>query len=104
MKVINGVKFEPYKHFTGIEGWNKINTVPYPIRYKVRFSMIRYALSKDSSAGPKELDYKPYTSLTPDTDPLGKKYPISFENPRIMDGCICYDVNSGATNTPLDCC
>jgi hypothetical protein len=101
IKVINGVKFEPYKHFTGIEWWNKVDTMPYPIRYHVQFSMLRYAEANDSPTDLKKLNYKPYTSLKPDRDPLDKQYPISFQNPRKMDGCICYDVNTGTTNTGM---
>jgi hypothetical protein len=100
IKVIKEAKFEPYKHFTGIEWWNKIDTVPYPIRYQIQFSMLRYA-HYDSSANLKEINYKPYTSMMPDTDRQGKQYPISFQNPRVMDGCICYDISSGTTNTGM---
>jgi hypothetical protein len=101
IKVLNEVKFEPYKHFTGIEWWNKSDTVPFPARYQVQYSMLRYAGSYDSSTDLKKLNYKPYTSLTPDHDPLGKQYPLSFYNLREMEGCICYDVNSGTTNTGM---
>ena len=101
IKVIKEVKFEPYKHFTGIEWWNRLDTVPYPIRYQIQFSMLRYA-HYDSSADLKEINYKPYTSMMPDTDRQGKQYPISFQNPRIMDDCICYDISSGTTNTGME--
>ena len=96
--VIKEIKFEPYKHFTGIEWWNKTENEPYPIRYQVRSSMLRYAQSDKSSDDLTRLNYKPYRSLTPDVDSLGKKYPISFQNLTEMDRCICYDVNLGTTN------
>jgi hypothetical protein len=100
IKVIKEVKFEPYDHFTGIEWWNIVGTVPFPIRYQTQFSMLRYAQYK-SSADLKEINYKPYTSLMPDTEVQANQYPISFQNPRAVDGCICYDVSSGATNTGM---
>jgi hypothetical protein len=40
-------------------------------------------------------------SYMPDNDTLGKQYPISFHNLREMRGCICYDVNSGSTDTGM---
>lgn len=100
IKIINEVKFEPYNHFTGIEWRNIVDTVPFPIRYYVQFSMLRYA-HYNFSTDLKEINYKPYTSLMPDTDRQANRYPISFQNPRIMDSCICYDISSGATNTGM---
>ncbi len=96
-KVFNDVKFEPFKHFTGIEWWNRVDNLPYPVRYHVQFSMLRYAQSHDSE----NLSYKPYTSLSPDIDPLGRQYPISFHGLRNMDGCLCYEVSLGTTNTGM---
>jgi hypothetical protein len=101
IEIIKEVKFQPYKHFTGIEWWNKAANVPYPVRYHVEFAMLRYAPHIDSSQHPEELSYSPYTLLTEDKDPLGKQYPVAFANLREMDGCICYEVNSGATNTGM---
>jgi hypothetical protein len=101
VRVIREVKFEPYKHFTGIEWWNKVGNVPYPVRYQVQFSMLRYAEATVSSPDIGKINYKPYTLLTEDKDSLGKPYPVGFENLREMDGCICYEVNSGMTNTGM---
>ena len=98
-KVINEVKFEPIKHFTGIEWWNKVDNLPYPVRYHVQFSMLRYAQSHDSS---ENLSYKPYTALSSDIDTLGRQYPISFHGLRKMDGCICYEVSLGTTSTGME--
>ena len=98
INVFNEVKIEPFKHFTGIEWWNKVDNLPYPVRYHVQFSMLRYAQSHESE----NLIYKPYTSLTTDIDPLRKQYPVSFHGLRNMDGCLCYEVGSGNTNTGMD--
>jgi hypothetical protein len=101
IEVINGVNFQPYKHFTGIEWWNKAGNVPFPVRYHVQVSMLRYAQAFDSSPDLEKLNYKPYTSLAPDNDTLGNQYPILFQNLQKMDGCICYDVKLGTTNTGM---
>lgn len=102
IEVIKEVKFQPYKQFTGIEWWNKAANVPYPVRYHVEFSMLRYAPHLDSTQDLERLSYKPYTSLAEDKDLLGKQYPVTFDNLREMDGCICYEVNSGVTNTGMN--
>lgn len=101
VRTIREVKFEPYKHFTGIEWWNKVENVPYPVRYQVQFSMLRYAESTVPSPNTGKINHKPYTVLSEDKDSLGKPYPVAFENLREMDGCICYEVNSGMTNTGI---
>lgn len=107
IEVLNNVKFEPYKHFTGIEWRNMSDTVsgPFPARYQAQFSMLRYTTQYHDLSGkedPKiEVNYTPYTSLGSDIDLPGRQYPISFENLREMGGCICYDVNSGSTNTGM---
>ena len=101
IEVIKKVKFQPYKHFTGIEWWNKTANVPYPVRHHVEFSMLRYAPHVDSTQDLEMPSYKPYTSLAEDKDLLGKQYPVAFENLREMDGCICYEVNSGVTYTGM---
>ncbi len=101
IEVIKEVKFQPHKQFTGIEWWNKAANVPYPVRYHVEFSMLKYALYDDSSQELEKLNLKPYTLLVEDVDSLGKHYPVTFGNLREMDGCICYEVNSGVTNTGM---
>lgn len=98
--LIKNMKYEPYKHFTGIEWWDHANEppVPFPIRYQVQNSMLRYS---QSDADLKNPNYKPYRSLTTDIDSLHKKYPITFHNLREMNGCICYDVKPGMTNNGM---
>ena len=93
------VEFECSMQFTGIEWWNKVGTYPYAIRYHVEFSLLRYAQGDASKRD--KITFLPYNSATPDIDNQGKQYPISFQNPRIMDGCICYNINSGTSSTGL---
>jgi hypothetical protein len=101
IKVLDEVKFEPYKHFTGIEWRNIVGTESFLIRYQVRFSMLRYADHNDSSLDLQQINYKPYATLRSDTDAHRKLYPISFQNPKEMDSCICYDISSGNSTTGL---
>jgi len=98
--LIKEVNYEPCKHFTGIEWWDMANEppAPFPIRYQVGTSMLRYTQSDADLTSP---NYTPYRSLIPDIDSLHKQYPISFHNLREMNGCICYDVNVGIANTGM---
>jgi hypothetical protein len=41
---------------------DKVDTIPYPIRYQIQFSMLRYA-HYDISTDFKEINYKPYIYL-----------------------------------------
>src|ERR687895_65085 len=92
---IQKLEFEGSMHFTGIEWWNKIGIHPYPIRYHAEISLLRYAQG-DSLNGDK-ITFLPYNSVISDIDKQGKQYPISFQNPKVMDGCICYNVSSGTS-------
>jgi hypothetical protein len=86
--------FKASNLFTGIEWWNKIGNLPYPIRYEVEISQIMYGLS-DNPLDPESITYGPYNALVPNNEGSNMLYPISFHNPRIESGCICYDVKSG---------
>jgi hypothetical protein len=89
--------FEASNHFTGIEWWNKIGNFPYQIRYHVQISQLMYGLS-DNSDNPSDSEYivyLPYNTLTPNSEGSSLRYPISFHNPRIESGCICYNVKPG---------
>ena len=89
--------FEASNHFTGIEWWNKIGNFPYQIRYYVQISQLMYGLS-DNSDNPSDSEYivyQPYTTLIPNSEGSSLRYPISFHNPRIESGCICYNVKPG---------
>jgi hypothetical protein len=96
---LQNMNFEGSKQFTGIEWWNKTSARPYPIRYLAEISLLSFA--RENSLNSDEVKYFPYQSAISDTDPVGKQYPISFNNPRIMNGCICYNVETGSSNTGL---
>jgi hypothetical protein len=80
--------------FTGVEWWNKTGNFPYPIRYRVEISQLMYGLS-DNPSDPESIVYRPYITLIPNSEGSSIQYPVSFHNPRIESGCICYDVKSG---------
>ncbi|HJR47513.1 MAG TPA: hypothetical protein VJ799_05095 [Nitrososphaeraceae archaeon] len=89
--------FEASNQFTGIEWWNKIGNFPYQIRYDVQISQLMYGLS-DNSNNPSDSEYivyLPYNTLMPNSEGSSLRYPISFHNPRIESGCICYNVKPG---------
>jgi hypothetical protein len=89
--------FEASNHFTGIEWWNKIGNFPYQIRYHVQISQLMYGLS-DSNNNPSDSEsivYVPYNTLMPTSEGSNLWYPISFHDPRIESGCICYNVKLG---------
>ena len=86
--------FEGSNLFTGIEWWNKIGNFTYPIRYNVQISQLMYGLS-DNASDSESIVYGPCNTLIPNSEGSNIQYPISFHNPRIESGCICYDVKSG---------
>jgi hypothetical protein len=96
---IKEIKYEGADHFTGLEWWNLVGDNPYPIRYQVMVSLLQYGLYDSSDS--RQITYHPYNSLTPDNDQNSKRYPISFQNSRVMRGCICYNVTDGDSNTGL---
>jgi len=53
-----------------------------------------YGLS-DNPSDPESITYGPCNALVPNNEGSNMLYPISFHNPRIESGCICYDVKSG---------
>lgn len=92
--------FESQKHFTGIEWWNRSGKYPYPIRYHVEISQLMYGIS-DNPLDHDSIIYRQYNTLTPNNEGLGIQYPISFCNARIKEGYVCYNVNSGSSNTGI---
>jgi hypothetical protein len=87
--------FEVSNHFTGIEWWNKIGNFPYQIRYHVQVSQLMCGLSDNDPLDSESIVYIPYNILTPNSEGSTARYPVSFYNPRLESGCICYNVKSG---------
>ena len=61
---------------------------------EVEVSQLMYGLS-DNPPDPESIIYYPYNALLPNIEGSNMQYPISFHNPRIKSGCVCYDVKSG---------
>ena len=100
LKNIEEFVFEGQNQFTGIEWWNKIDNFPYPIRYYVEISQLMYGIG-DNPSDSESIIYGPYSALMPNSEGSNKQYPISFQNERIEDGCICYNVKSGSCKTGM---
>ena len=96
---LKSITLEGSRQFSGIEWWNKTGTHPYPIRYQVQISLLEYA--QDELSTQNGIRYLPYQITVSDTDRQGQQYPISFVNPQVLDGCICYHVDAGSSNTGL---
>ncbi|HJT49445.1 MAG TPA: hypothetical protein VJ729_14765 [Nitrososphaeraceae archaeon] len=80
--------------FTGIEWWNKIGNFPYQIRYHVQVSQLMYGIS-DNPSDFESIVYGPFNTLIPNNEGTNMQYPISFHNPRMESGCICYNIKNG---------
>ena len=95
---IGGIAFEGRSQFTGIEWWNKAGNLPFPVRHSVRVSELMCGYADDSQGG---LTYLPYDGLVPDSDGSAESYPVSFENPVVIDGYLSYAVADGLTREGL---
>jgi hypothetical protein len=89
--------FEGINHFTGVEWWNRTSDLPYPIRFQVEISNLLYGIDLGSNS----VSYFPYTQLVPNNENMCKQYPISFNEIKIRDGCICYKIDSGTCETGM---
>jgi len=96
----SGFVFETRNHFTGLEWWNKVDNIPYPIRYHVEVSQLMYGLY-DNPKDPESIVYLRYNTLVPNNEGSGQNYPVSFYNMRIKDGYMCYDVKGGSCKTGM---
>lgn len=83
-------------HFTGIEWWNKVGNSPFPIRFKVEVSSLKFGQCNSG-----QINYRPYNALLPNKDRYALQYPISFGTPSIKNDCICYIIMQGNCNTGL---
>jgi len=86
-------EYSAANQFTGIEWWNKMGYFPYPIRYQTEIFQIMFGLPDSNDL--ESLIFVPYNTLTPNKDESNLKYPISFKDIVLKDGCICYSVHRG---------
>jgi hypothetical protein len=95
-----GFIFKAQNHFTGIEWWNRSGNIPYPIRYHVEISQLMYGLS-DNPSDPESIVYGRYNALVPNSEGHAMQYPILFQNTRIKDGYMCYNISLGSCKTGI---
>jgi hypothetical protein len=101
------MSFQGLNQFTGIEWWNKDGNSPFPIRYEIGFSNLRYVQESvempefDKDKNIERMIFKAYDALVPNKDGYAKEYPVSFDCANIKDGCICYTVTNGSCSTGL---
>lgn len=95
--------FEALNQFTGIEWWNKVGSLPYPIRYHVEISQLLYGLNDVGDSDPNSILFRPYDVLIPNSEGAATEYPISLANCKIKedDGCISYDIFDGISRKGL---
>jgi hypothetical protein len=98
-----GFDFKALNQFTGIEWWNKVGSLPYPIKYHVEISQLLYGLNDVGYSDPNSILFRPYDALVPNSEGAAMDYPISFANCRIKedDGCISYDILDGVCRKGL---
>jgi hypothetical protein len=97
--------FQGSNQFTGIEWWNKAGNSPFPLRYEIEFSNLRYAQVADSDdKNIERVIFRPYDALVPNKDGHDKEYPVSFGHADINnddDDSIHYRVTTGSCNKGL---
>jgi hypothetical protein len=92
-------EYKGANQFTGIEWWNKMGYYPYPIRYQVEISQIMFGMRDNSD--PESVTFVPYNTMMPNKDEYNTKYPVSFQDMMLKDGCICYSIQSGSCNAGM---
>ena len=90
----NSFDFSIEKHFTGLEWHNRMENMPYPIRYEVEISSLAFGVN-DNPADLESLVYCPYNQLMSDNGGFAKEYPVSFNNFETRNGFITYKIGSG---------
>jgi hypothetical protein len=93
------ISFQGSNHFTGLEWWNKAGSSPFPIRYKVEVSNLKYGRLLDSSK--ENLAFDPFNAFVSNLDGHARGYPVTFADVGIKDGCICYTLAPGSCSTGL---
>ncbi|MDE1769206.1 MAG: hypothetical protein KGI28_01455 [Thaumarchaeota archaeon] len=91
---VNSFDFSIEKHFTGLEWHNRIENMPYEIRYEVEISNLSFGVN-DNPVDLESLVYCPYNQLMPDNEGFAKEYPVSFNNFETRNGFITYKIGLG---------
>lgn len=85
--------------FSGIEWWNRIGNMPYPIRLGIEISNLMYGYN-DNPNDSESIIFFPIKSLTSNKDGSftsisSAYYPVRFIDDGAKNGCICYRVQQG---------
>ncbi len=94
--------FQFSSSFTGVEWWNKIESRPYPIKFKIEISNLMYGLN-DNPYDSESVIFFPFSSLNSDKDGNYSSYPVKFDYNGIKNGCFCYNLESGYCSDGLNC-
>ncbi|MDE1862695.1 MAG: hypothetical protein KGI33_07275 [Thaumarchaeota archaeon] len=97
-KVEGQFDYQISRLFTGLEWHNKTGNLPFSIPYEVEVSNLAYGLHDDPS-DPRSVAYLPYNQLTPDSEGLGKEYPVLFGDFGVRNGFITYRIGPGKQGT-----
>jgi hypothetical protein len=93
--------------FSGIEWWNKIDNMPYPIKFGIEISSLMYGYN-DNPDDSASIIFFPVKSLTSNKDGSFNNafsaayYPVRFINYGVKNGCICYRVEQGFCSDGLN--
>ncbi|HET7642541.1 MAG TPA: hypothetical protein VFK40_03450 [Nitrososphaeraceae archaeon] len=98
IKNINFV-YKTSNQFTGIEWWNKIGSFIYNIRYQIEISQLMFGLTDKNN--PESVLFFPHNVLIPNKDDSLNNYPVTFQNIRLKDNCICYNISYGLCDNGL---
>lgn len=91
--------YKTSNQFTGIEWWNKMGSFIYPIRYQTEISQLMFGLVDKND--PESITFFPHNVLIPNKDGSINDYPITFQNVRSKNNCICYTISYGLCNNGL---
>ena len=86
--VPSGFAFEASGQFTGLEWWNRTADCPFPLRFEVEISSLRFKANES---------WKAYRLLIPDTDKASSTYPVKYVPKLGEEGGIAYTIQSGET-------
>ncbi len=53
-------------------------------------------IDDDNNSYSESIIYRPFNTLIPNNKGSNIQYPVSFQNARIEDSCICYNVKSNS--------
>ena len=86
--------FQFSRCFTGVEWWNKNESRPYPIKFKIEISNLMYGFNHNPYDS-QPVVFFPINTLSSDKDGHSFSYPVKFNYDGIKNGCFCYNLEPG---------